>query len=162
MIFFRQIFIALFVATLAVAVKAGYVQSSWPVSTYGFNSWNGLNAWNGLNSWDGLSSWNNWNDHGTSAYPYGYNKWSSPAWPAASLYNGYNGYNGWYGATGKTVVQANVAKVNSWGLPLTSYGYGYNNYLGAVPAAKYVAANPGSVHVAPLVGHAINQKLIVA
>ncbi|KAL1386734.1 hypothetical protein pipiens_012844, partial [Culex pipiens pipiens] len=57
------------------------------------------------------------------------------------------------------MVQANVAKVKPWGLPLASpYGYGYNNCLGAaIPAA-----NPGSVHVAPLVGHAINQKLIVA
>ncbi|KAL1392885.1 hypothetical protein pipiens_012143 [Culex pipiens pipiens] len=112
--------------------------------------WNGLNNWNGL-TWNGLNS-----------YPYGVNQWSSAAaWPA-TYSNGYT--NNWYGLGGKTVVQANVAKVNPWGLPLaSSYGYGYNNYLGAaIPAAKYVAANPGSVHVAPLVGHAINQKLIVA
>ena len=123
------------------------------MSTYGvdsWNGWNGLNSWNGLDSWNGLNSWN---------YPYGVNQWSSAAWP--TTYS--NGYNGWYGLGGKTVVQANVAKANPWGLPLaSSYGYGYNNYLGAIPAAKYVAANPGSVHVAPLVGHAINQKLIVA
>ncbi|KAL1381824.1 hypothetical protein pipiens_003401 [Culex pipiens pipiens] len=133
-------FIALFVATLAVAAQAGYVPSAWPaVSTYGVDSWNGLER-----------------------YPYGVNQWSSAAaWPA-TYSNGYT--NNWYGLGGKTVVQANVAKVNPWGLPLaSSYGYGYNNYLGAaIPAAKYVAANPGSVHVAPLVGHAINQKLIVA
>ncbi|KAL1381805.1 hypothetical protein pipiens_013336 [Culex pipiens pipiens] len=90
-----------------------------------------------------------------ACYPYGINQWSSTAWPLTY----YGGYNGWYGGADKTVVQANVAKVNPWGLS-PAYGYGYNNYLGAtVPAAvaaKYVVVNPGSVHVAPLVGYAIN------
>ncbi|KAL1404666.1 hypothetical protein pipiens_018767 [Culex pipiens pipiens] len=58
---------------------------------------------------------------------------------------------------GRALVQPTIAKVAPWGLPLahTGYGYGYNNYLGAT---KYVAANPGSVHLAPLVGHGVNQK----
>ncbi|XP_055588946.1 uncharacterized protein LOC129741258 [Uranotaenia lowii] len=140
--------------SLAVAAQAGYVQPTW-------NSVNSL-AWN---SWNGVNAWNNWNTKGLVSYPY-----SSvhESWPAVnSVYdNAWINGNGWYGAK-PTVVQANVVKVNPWGLPRAGYGYGhgYNNYVahGApVVAAKYVAANPGSVHVAPLVGHAVNQKLIVA
>ncbi|XP_052566532.1 uncharacterized protein LOC128093508 [Culex pipiens pallens] len=133
-------FIALFVTIMAVAAQAGHAPTSWPVTSYGVDSWNG---WNGLNSWNNLQ-----------AYPYGVNQLST-AWPA------YNSFNGWY-PQGKTVIQANVAsaKVNPWGLPLTTYGYGYNNYLGAVPATKYISANPWSTYGAPQVGHV--QKLIVA
>ncbi|XP_058453833.1 uncharacterized protein LOC131431898 [Malaya genurostris] len=144
-----KMFIALLSLILAVAAHGSYVPSAWPSHFIGWNSWNGWNDWNGLNSWD---------DHSSVAWPAYGNSWSSAAWPAASLYN--KGWNGWY-APKTTVVQANVAKVNPWGLPWGSYGHGYNNYLGGVPAAKYIAANPGSVHVAPLVGHAVNQKLIV-
>lgn len=120
-------FIALLIASLAVAAQGSYLEPAWPVS-----SWNGLNSWN---------------NHALTAYPYGVNQWSSAAWPAASSL-----YNGWYGAD-KTIVQANVAKINPWGVPAAAYGYGYNNYLGAVPAAKYVA---------PLVGHGINRKVVVS
>ncbi|XP_058447636.1 uncharacterized protein LOC131428019 [Malaya genurostris] len=145
-------FVALIFASLCIVAHGSYAPSVWPASSLGWNSWNG---WN--NGWNG---WNSWDDHSSIAWPaYGGNSWSSAAWPAASLYN--QGWNGWY-APKTTVVQANIAKVNPWGLPWGSYGLGYNNYLGAVPAAKYIAANPGSVHVAPLVSHAINQKLIVA
>ncbi|XP_055588950.1 uncharacterized protein LOC129741262 [Uranotaenia lowii] len=151
-------FVAFFVATLAVAAQAGYVENSWPVNSLGWNSWN--NGWN-----NGWNEWNNWNTKGLVSYPYSSVHGS---WPAVnSVYdNAWVNGNGWYGAK-PTVVQANVAKVNPWGLSWAGYGYGqgYNNYVahGAeVVAAKYVAANPGSVHVAPLVGHAVNQKLIVA
>ncbi|KAL1378763.1 hypothetical protein pipiens_015367 [Culex pipiens pipiens] len=106
-------FIALFIASLAVAAQGSYLEPAWPVSSV---------AWNGLNSW---------NNHALTAYP---------------------GYNGWYGAD-KTIVQANVAKFNPWGVPAAAYGYGYNNYLGPVPATKYVA---------PLVGHGINRKVVVS
>ncbi|KAL1396789.1 hypothetical protein pipiens_010264 [Culex pipiens pipiens] len=155
-------FIPLFVASLAIAAQAGHVSSSWPVTTYAVDSWNGLNNWNGLNTWNGFNHWNglnSWNGLNTwnhqAAYPYGANQWTTAAaWPANSA------YNGWYGKV-TPFVQPTIAKVNPWGLPLahTGYGYGYNNYLGA---AKYVATNPGSVHVASLVGHAVNQKVIVA
>ncbi|KFB44207.1 AGAP008457-PA-like protein [Anopheles sinensis] len=89
---------------------------------------------------------------------------------------------GLYGGYGlghaPTVVQANVASslktINPLGLYGgyglghgyglgQAYGYGYNNYLPVqAHAAKYVAANPGAVHVAPLPGHVVNQKSIVA
>lgn len=127
-------FIALFIASLAVAAQGSYLEPAWPVSSV---------AWNGLNSW---------NNHALTAYPYGLNQWSSSAaWPAASS-SLFSGYNGWYGAD-KTIVQANVAKFNPWGVPAAAYGYGYNNYLGPVPATKYVA---------PLVGHGINRKVVVS
>ncbi|XP_058824508.1 uncharacterized protein LOC131685088 [Topomyia yanbarensis] len=142
--------VALMFATLTIAAQGSYVQSVWPSNSLGWNSWNGLN-----NGWSG---WNSWDDHSSVAWPLASGRtWPSAAWPAASLYN--QGWNGWY-APKTTVVQANIAKVNPWGLPWASYGHGYNNYLGEVPTA--IAANPGAVHVAPLVGHAVNQKLIVA
>ncbi|XP_055548223.1 uncharacterized protein LOC129731883 [Wyeomyia smithii] len=140
-----KVFIALLVATLAIAAHASYVPAAWPVSSHGWNSWNGWNGWD--NSWEDHSS------HGWPAYEH--------SWPAASLYDNH-GWNGWYGPKA-TLVQANVAKVAApWGLPWGSYGYGHNKYQEAVPVAKYIAANPGAVHVAPLVGHTVNQKHIVA
>ncbi|XP_055636196.1 uncharacterized protein LOC129775451 [Toxorhynchites rutilus septentrionalis] len=137
--------IALLVVTLAVAAQGSYVPSAWPASApLGWNSWNGLNKWN------------SWNDHSIIDTPH-VNSWPS-AWPTASLNYG---WNGWY-APKTTVVQANVARVDPWGLQWGDYGHGYNNYLGVAPTAKYVTSNPGSVIVAPLAGHALNQKLIVA
>ncbi|XP_055588921.1 uncharacterized protein LOC129741234 [Uranotaenia lowii] len=148
--------------SLAVAAHCGYVEPTWDsVNNLAWNSWNGLNY--GNNAWN--NGWNNWNSKSLVSYPFSSIHGS---WPAVnSVYdNAWINENGWYRAK-PTVVQANVAKVNPWGLPLAGYGYGhgYNNYVahGApVVSAKYVAANPGSVHVAPLIGHAVNQKLIVA
>ncbi|XP_055634554.1 uncharacterized protein LOC129774706 [Toxorhynchites rutilus septentrionalis] len=137
-------FIALLVATLAVAAQGSYIPSTWPAS-----------APLGWNSWDGLNKWNTWNGNGIIDTPYT-NSWAS-AWPAASLNNG---WDGWY-APKTTVVQANIAKANPWGLQWGGYGHGYNNYMGAAPVAKYVTSNPATVLVAPLTGHALNQKLIV-
>ncbi|XP_055643842.1 uncharacterized protein LOC129780020 [Toxorhynchites rutilus septentrionalis] len=136
--------IALLVATLAVAAQGSYVPSAWPTGALGWNSWNELNKWT------------HWNDNGIIDSPHA-NSWSS-AWPAASLNNG---WNGWY-APKTTVVQANIAKVNPWGLPWGGYGHGYNNYLRAATIPKYVTSNPSSVLVAPLAGHSLNHKLIVA
>ncbi|XP_055632742.1 uncharacterized protein LOC129773189 [Toxorhynchites rutilus septentrionalis] len=140
-----KVFIALFVATLAVAAQGSYVPSAWPAGALGWNSWNGLNKWN------------TWNVNGIIDTPYA-NSWAS-AWPAADSIN--HGWNGWY-APKTTVVQANIAKVNPWGLHWGGYGHGYNNYLGGAQVAKYITPNTGSVLVAPLAGHALNQKLIVA
>ncbi|XP_055545065.1 bifunctional endo-1,4-beta-xylanase XylA [Wyeomyia smithii] len=146
-----KVFIALIAFGLAVAAQGSYVDS--------WNGWNGWNngwnkGWNNgwSNGWNGWNNgWNSWDDHSSVAWPaYGH------SWPTYG-----KAWNGWY-APKTTVVQANVAKVDPWGLAWGSYGHGYNNYLGGVPTAKYVAVNPGSVHVAPLVGHAVSQKLIVA
>ncbi|XP_058820901.1 bifunctional endo-1,4-beta-xylanase XylA-like [Topomyia yanbarensis] len=157
-----KLFIALLSIALAVATHGSYVPSAWSSDSLGWNSWNGWNDWNGLNSWNDHSSvaWpaygNSWSSAAWPAASWPSKSWQSTSWPSASLYN--KGWNGWY-APKATVVQA---KINPWGLPWASYGHGYNNYLVGVPTAKYIAANPGATHVAPLVGHAINQKLIVA
>lgn len=119
-----QFFIALFVATLAVAVQgSSYVEPAWSV---------------------GLSN------HGLTAYPYGpVHQWAPAVWPVT------------YGGR-KTQVEPIVVKTNSWDLPATAYGYGYNQ-LGAITAVtgKYVAPIAGLVHQAPLVGYGVNQKVVV-
>ncbi|XP_055549132.1 uncharacterized protein LOC129732348 [Wyeomyia smithii] len=146
-----KIFIAVLVATLAVAAQASYEHSSyWPSHSAGWSSWN--NGWNG---------WNGWNGHQVAAYPVA-KTWAS-SWPATGLYNnGWSGYyggydkiNSWaqpwgtYGAgwgyqnVAKTVVPS--VKVNSWGLPWGSYGagaYGWDHpevVKTIVPVAKQVA-----------------------
>ncbi|XP_055632741.1 uncharacterized protein LOC129773188 [Toxorhynchites rutilus septentrionalis] len=141
-----KVFIVLFVITLAAAAASGsYVPTAWPTTTLGWNSWNGLNKWS------------TWNDHNGIIDTSYVNSWPS-AWSAASLNKG---WNGWY-APKTTVVQANIAKVNPWGLPWSGYGHGYNDYLGNALVSKYVTPNTGSILVAPLGGHNLNQKLIVA
>ncbi|XP_035916991.1 cuticle protein 16.5-like [Anopheles stephensi] len=65
-------------------------------------------------------------------------------------------------AAQRTVVQA--ASV-AYAAP-TAYAYDNGNYVQAVPTvyaqvqkeARYVAANRGAIHEAPLAGHAVNQK----
>ncbi|XP_050072435.1 adult cuticle protein 1-like [Anopheles maculipalpis] len=65
-------------------------------------------------------------------------------------------------AAQSTVVQA--APV-AYATP-TAYAYDHGNYVQAVPTvyaqvqkeARYVAANRGAIHEAPLAGHAVNQK----
>ncbi|XP_050072433.1 adult cuticle protein 1-like [Anopheles maculipalpis] len=65
-------------------------------------------------------------------------------------------------AAQSTVVQA--APV-AYAAP-TAYAYDHGNYVQAVPTvyaqvqkeARYVAANRGAIHEAPLAGHAVNQK----
>ncbi|XP_058447639.1 uncharacterized protein LOC131428021 [Malaya genurostris] len=93
------------IATLIVATQGSYVSNSWPSYSAGWNSWNGWNDQVYAKSWP-----TNWQTvPQVAAYPYA-KSWSS-AWPsAASLYNGWNGY---YGGQNK---------VQSWGLPLESYG----------------------------------------
>ncbi|XP_055539546.1 uncharacterized protein LOC129726630 [Wyeomyia smithii] len=112
-------FVALLVATLAVATQGSYVQPTyWPSHSAEWNSWN--NGWNG------------WNDHQVAAYPY-QKSWTS-SWPVAGLSN--NGWNGYYGA---------VDKVKSWAQPWGHYGagWGYQNIVKTVvPSVKL---NPGGL-----------------
>ncbi|XP_055635399.1 uncharacterized protein LOC129775126 [Toxorhynchites rutilus septentrionalis] len=121
-----KVFIALLVATLAVAAQGSYLPTVWPQH----GAWNAWNGWNGLNTWD---------NHGLVA-----KSWS-PAWPVASQWN--NGWNGYYGG---------VNKLNSWGLPWAGYGagaYGWGSHGLAhtvVPVSKQIASTPGSLHVAPV------------
>ncbi|XP_058460925.1 uncharacterized protein LOC131436293 [Malaya genurostris] len=99
---------AIIVATLIVATQGSYVSNSWPSYSAGWNSWNGWNDQVHAKSWRPT----NWQTvPPVAAYPYA-KPWSS-AWPAASLYNRWNGY---YGSQNS---------VQSWGLPLESYGAGW-------------------------------------
>ncbi|XP_058447641.1 uncharacterized protein LOC131428023 [Malaya genurostris] len=110
-----KVFIAIFVVTLAVSTIGSYVPNA------GWNSWN---SWND-HSLIGNSYAQSWAPQ-ISAYPYA-KSWSS-AWPAASLYNDWNGYHG------------GVNKIQSWGLPLESYGSGWR-YQNLAKVAAPVTVN---------------------
>ncbi|XP_058825394.1 uncharacterized protein LOC131685579 [Topomyia yanbarensis] len=103
-----KVIIALFVAIAAVSAEPwnGW-NNGW---NNGLNVWgDGLSGWNhGLNGWNGWNSWNDW-----SAYPTYAKSWTGAGWPVST---------GLYGR--KTSVQANVARLNPWGLPWGTYGAG--------------------------------------
>ncbi|XP_062552603.1 uncharacterized protein LOC134217802 [Armigeres subalbatus] len=107
-------FVALFIASLAVAAQGSYLPALstavvadtgavWPYST----AWSSLNG--GWNTWNGL------HQQASIAYPYA-QSWS----PAYGVYGH------------KTLIQANLGNQGaySWGLPWGSYGVGYAGKYG--------------------------------
>uniref|UniRef100_A0A182QLI6 Uncharacterized protein n=1 Tax=Anopheles farauti TaxID=69004 RepID=A0A182QLI6_9DIPT len=184
-------FIAFAVLALATVSNGSYLPAVQSVLPYSYNSaLYGLNAYDGLGHYSSLAGlgYSSVLDHGlyypySAALPYSaysnglyggyYGSKYAPTVVQANV-NALNTVNPWANY-GPTVVQANVNALKTvspvglyggYGLEhglSHGYGYGYNNYLPVqAQAAKYVAANPGAVHVAPLPGHLVNQKSIVA
>ncbi|XP_055643198.1 adult cuticle protein 1-like [Toxorhynchites rutilus septentrionalis] len=78
-----------------------------------------------------------------------------PAWPAAHWTGAYGAWpaaaDHWGGAAHWGGAWPAAAH---WGVPAASVAH----HAGVVPGAVSVNANRGSVHVAPLAGHAVSQK----